>query len=282
MAQSDRTSLSGAYTLFVPPTGVDNTYDKKRRVFAVPIPTPGGCTGDSLVSRYGEVGVTTSTEAKVINKYAEFHAEDGEVVQSGTGLYRGVLEIFFEDRWNCNLEMCFRAHLGKRPASTSIPEGSVRSRRSSHLRMIRTRLNCRENAEAARNKLEELRDLTKWIDSFESSTEWNRLISARKSNSARGRTKPGELRSLRDLPKSPPARHVWILEEVTHKSAEEANQQANIHPVEDSEDGRVDSDGVALELGVHKEEVAVKMVMVKSAEGNLEEDAQPPFPTVHA
>ena len=83
------------------------------------------------------------------------------MVQSGTGLYRGVLEIFFEDRWNCNLEMCFRAHSGKRPASTSIPEGSVRSRRSSHLRMIRTRLNCRENAEAARNKLEELRDLTK-------------------------------------------------------------------------------------------------------------------------
>jgi hypothetical protein len=229
MAQSDRTSLSGAYTLFVPPTGVDNTYDKKRRVFAVPIPTPGGCTGDSLVSRYGEVGVTTSTEAKVINKYAEFHAEDDEdrpvsteVVQSGTGFYRGVLEKIFEDRWNCNLEMCFRAHSGKRTASTTIPEGSVKSRRSSHLRIgqIKTRLNCRENAEATRNELEELRDLRKWIDSFESSTEWNRLISARKRSSAKGRTKPGELQSLRDLPKSPPARHVWILEEVTHKSAE--------------------------------------------------------------
>ena len=225
MAQSDRTSLSGAYTLFVPPTGVDNTYDKKRRVFAVPIPTPRGCTGDGLVSRYGEVGVTTLTEAKVINKYAEFHAEDNEdrpvsteVVQSGTGLYRGVLEIFFEDRWNCNLEMCFRAHSGKRPASTTIPEGSERSRRSSHpqIGQTRTRLNCRENAEAARNELEELRDLTKWIDSFESSTERNRLISARKSNSARERTKPRELRSIRDLPKKTPARHMWILEEVTH------------------------------------------------------------------
>ena len=192
MAQSDRTSLSGAYTLFVPPTGVDNTYDKKRRVFAVPIPTPGGCTGDGLVSRYGEVGVTTSTEAKVINKYAEFHAEDGEVVQSGTGLYRGVLEIFFEDRWNCNLEMCFRAHSGKRPASTTIPEGSARSRRSSHPRIgqIRTKLNCHENAEATCSELEELRDLTKWIKSFKSYSKWNRPVSAMKSNSAKGRTKP--------------------------------------------------------------------------------------------
>ena len=143
-------------------------------------------------------------------------------------------------------------------------------------------MNCRENAEATRNELEELRDLTKWMDSFESSTEWNMLVSAKKSHSAKGRTKPGELQSLRDLPKSPPARHVWILEEVTHKSAEKANQQVNIHPVEDSEDRRVNGDGAALELGVHGEEVVVKMVMVKSAEveGNLEEDAQPPFPTV--
>jgi hypothetical protein len=192
------------------------------------------------------------------------------------GLYRGVLEKNFQDRCNCNLEMCFRAHSGKRPASTTIPEGSARSRRSSHPRIgqIRTKLNCHENAEAARNELKELGDLAKWIDSFESSTEWNRLISARKSNSARERTKPKGLRSLRDLPKNPPARHVWILEELTHKSAEEANQQANIHPVEDSDDGRMDSDGV------HEEEVAVKTVMVESAEGNLEEDTQPPFPKV--
>ena len=32
--------------------------------------------------------------------------------------------------------------------------------------------------------------------------------------------------------------------------------------------------------GVHEEEVAVKTVMVESAEGNLEEDTQPPFPKV--
>ena len=126
--------MSGAYTLFIPPTGVDNTYDKKRRVFAVPIPTPGGCTGDGLVSRYGEVGVTTLTEAKVMTKYAEFHAEDDkdrpvstEVVHSGAGLYRGVLKKIFEDRWNCNPEMCFRAHSNKHPASATVPEGSVKS-----------------------------------------------------------------------------------------------------------------------------------------------------------
>jgi hypothetical protein len=51
-------------------------------------------------------------------------------------------------------------------------------------------MNCRENAEATRNELEELRDLTKWIDSFESSSKWNRPVSAKKSNSAKGRTKP--------------------------------------------------------------------------------------------
>jgi hypothetical protein len=99
MAQSDRTSMRGAHTLFVSPTGVDNTYDKKRRVFAVPTPTPGGRLGDGLVSRHGGVGVTTSTEAKVVNKYAELHAEDGEdhlvsteVVQSWTGLQSIILQ----------------------------------------------------------------------------------------------------------------------------------------------------------------------------------------------
>ena len=133
MVQSDRTSLSGAYTLFSPPTGVDNTYDK-RRVFAVPIPTLGGCTNDGLVSGHGEVGVTKLTKAKVINKYAEFHAEGDEdrsvtteVVQSGTGLYREVLEKTLEDRRNCNPEMCFCAHSNKHPASATVPEGSVKS-----------------------------------------------------------------------------------------------------------------------------------------------------------
>jgi hypothetical protein len=111
---------------------------------------------------------------------------------------------------------------------------------------------------------------------------WNRPVTAKKSNSAKGRTRPGELRSLRDLLKSPPARHVWILKEVTHELAEKAKQQANIHPVEDSEDERVNSDGAVPELGVQREEVAVKTVTVESAvdEGNLEEDTQPPFPAV--
>ena len=83
-------------------------------------------------------------------------------------------------------------------------------------------------------------------------------------------------------PTSPPARHVWILEEVTNELAEKAKQQANIHPVEDIEDERVNSDGAVPELGVHRKEVAVKTVTVESAvdEGNLEEDTQPPFPAV--
>ena len=68
-------------------------------MFAVPTPTPGGRLGDGLVSRHGGVGVTTSTGAKVVNKCAEFHAEDGEdrpvsteVVQSWTGLQSIILQ----------------------------------------------------------------------------------------------------------------------------------------------------------------------------------------------
>jgi hypothetical protein len=64
--------------------------------------------------------------------------------------------------------------------------------------------------------------------------------------------------------------------------AEKAKQQVNIHPVEGSEDDRVNSDGAVPELDVHGEEVAVKTVTVESAvdEGNLEEDMQPPLPAV--
>ena len=121
---------------------------------------------------------------------------------------------------------------------------------------------------------------TKWTKGFESYLKWNRPATAERSNSAKGRTRLGELRSLRDLLKSPPAKHAWILEEVTRELAEKAKQQVNTHPVEDREDGRANNDGTAPELEVHGEEVAVKTVTVASAvdKGNLEEDAQPPFP----
>jgi hypothetical protein len=117
MAQSCRTSLSGANTPVSPPTGVDNN----RRVFAETNPTLEGIEGNDenngLVTGEGEVGVTKSTEADVIHKYAEFHAEGDEdrhvtteVVQSGTGLNRGVLEKALEDRWSCDPKMDKLSH----------------------------------------------------------------------------------------------------------------------------------------------------------------------------
>ena len=82
---------------------------------------------------------------------------------------------------------------------------------------------------------------TKWTKGFESYLKWNRPATAERSNSAKGRTRLGELRSLRDLLKSPPAKHAWILEEVTRKFAETAKQQVNTHPAEDREDGRANN-----------------------------------------
>jgi hypothetical protein len=181
MAQSCRTSLSGANTPVSPPTGVDNTYDK-RRVFAETNPTLGGNENDGLVTAEGEVGVTKLTEADVIHKYAEFHAECAEdrhvtteVVQSGTGLNREVLEKALEDQWSCDPETCFRARSGKHPDPAIVPEGSMKSRRlvlyvprrSSHLRInqIRTVMDCHENAEATRSKDEEdLGDVSRATD----------------------------------------------------------------------------------------------------------------------
>ena len=94
-----------------------------------------------------------------------------EVVQSGTGLNRGVLEKALEDRWDCDPETCFCARPCKHPDPAIVPEGSVKSRRSvlgmprrsSHLKINRigTLVDCHENGEATRSELEELGDLAK-------------------------------------------------------------------------------------------------------------------------
>ena len=68
----------------------------------------------------------------------------------------------------------------------------------------------------------------------------------------------------------------WILEEITCDLAEKAKEQVNLHPVDDSEDDRLNGDGAVPEPDVHGEEVAIKTVTVESAmdKGNLEEAQQ--------
>jgi hypothetical protein len=97
---------------------------------------------------------------------AEFHADGDEVrhvttevIQSGTGLKRGVPETTLEDLWNCNTH----------PEPAIVPEGSIKSRRlvldmsrrSSYLEIdrIKTFLDRHKGTEVTRSELEELDDL---------------------------------------------------------------------------------------------------------------------------
>ena len=75
-----------------------------------------------------------AAEDDVTDENAEFHADGDEdrhvtteVVQSWTGLNRGVLEKALEDRWNCDPGMCFCTPPGKHPEPAIVPEGSVKS-----------------------------------------------------------------------------------------------------------------------------------------------------------
>ena len=117
-------------------------------------------TGDVTIDINGACQWTGAAEDDVSD--AELHGNGdkvrrvtAEVVQSGTGLNRGVLETTLEDRWN--------------PEPAIVLEGSVKSqrwvvdmsRRSSYLEIdrIKTFLDCHKGMEVTRSELEELDDL---------------------------------------------------------------------------------------------------------------------------
>jgi hypothetical protein len=80
-------------------------------------------TGDVTIDINGACQWTGAAEEDI--SVEEVHANGDEVrrvtpevVQSGTGLNRGVLETTLEDRWNCDTH----------PEPAIVPEGSVKSR----------------------------------------------------------------------------------------------------------------------------------------------------------